>query len=130
MRQDAARLYQKSSPYSYEDTLLNLEVAIAEYNYRIINRAHIGQTLRDRGEENYPLSIIVSFCNITYAKEMMTINADLINDMPCVITVREELKKVVVSTKLMSDNTKNKRQNDFAGKINANLKAIVDATIE
>ena len=61
---------------------------------------------------------------------MMQINADLINDMPCVITVREEPQGVIVGTKLMDNATQNNRQNDFANKINTNLKSIVDTTIE
>ena len=42
-------LYQQPSAYTYEDTLLNLDIAIAEHNYRITGRSHIGQALRDRG---------------------------------------------------------------------------------
>ncbi len=124
------RIYQKISPYDYEDTLLNLDIAISEHNYRIIHRSNIGQAVRDRGEKDYPLSTVISFCNITYAKEMMEINSDLINDMPCIVTVREEKEGVIIGTKLMITNTKNARQNDFAQRINANLIAIVEATVE
>lgn len=124
------RIYQQSSSYNFEDTLLNLDIAISEHNYRIIHRSNIGQAVRDRGEQNYPLSTVISFCNITYAKEMMEINSDLINDMPCVVTVREDQQGVIVGTKLMVDNTNNERQNDFAKRINDNLKSIVKATIE
>ena len=125
-----SRIYQQQSNYDFEDTLINLDIAISEHNYRIIHRSKIGQAVRDRGEKDYPLSIVISFCNITYAKEMMEINSDLINDMPCIITVREEEKGVIVGTKFMIDNTDNKRQNDFAKRINDNLRSIVEATIE
>lgn len=125
-----SRIYQQQSNYDFEDTLINLDIAISEHNYRIIHRSKIGQAVRDRGEKDYPLSIVISFCNITYAKEMMEINSDLINDMPCIVTVREEQQGVIVGTKLMIDNTDNKRQNDFAKRINDNLKSIVEATIE
>jgi uncharacterized protein (DUF302 family) len=128
--EDQNRLYQHHSSYGFEDTLLNLDIAIAEHNYRIIHRSHIGQAVRDRGEPNYPLSTITSFCNITYAREMMDINQDLINDMPCNVAVRETADGVIVSTKLMNNNTKLKSQNDFANKINTNLKSIVEATVE
>jgi len=124
------RIYQQHSNYGYEDTLLNLDIAISEHNYRIIHRSKIGQAVRDRGEKDYPLSIVISFCNITYAKEMMEINSNLINDMPCIITVREQQQGVIVGTKLMNDNTHNNRQNEFAIRINNNLKAIIEATIE
>lgn len=124
------RIYQQTSNYDYEDTLLNLDIAISEHNYRIIHRSKIGQAVRDRGEKDYPLSIVISFCNITYAKEMMDINSDLINDMPCIVTVREEKEGVIIGTKLMTENTENQRQNDFAKKINNNLKSIIADTIE
>ena len=124
------RIYQQTSNYDYEDTLLNLDIAISEHNYRIIHRSKIGQAVRDRGEKDYPLSIVISFCNITYAKEMMDINSDLINDMPCIVTVREEKEGVIIGTKLMTENTDNQRQNDFAKKINNNLKSIITDTIE
>jgi len=124
------RIYQKTSSYDYEDTLLNLDIAISEHNYRIIHRSNIGQAIRDRGEKNYPLSTVISFCNITYAKEMMEINADLINDMPCIVTVREDSKGVIVGTKLMSLKSNNIHQINFAKRINSNLKSIIAATIE
>lgn len=125
------RFYQKQSPYSFEDTLLNLDIAISEYNYRIIHRSHIGQAVRDRGDKTFPLSTITSFCNITYAKEMLEINADLINDMPCNIAVRETLQgQVIVSTKLMDETVADPRQVQFAKKINQNLKGIIQSTVE
>ncbi len=124
------RIYQLASEYDYEETLLNLDIAISEHNYRIIHRSNIGKAIRDRGEKDYPLSTVISFCNITYAKEMMEINSDLINDMPCIVTVREEKEGVIVGTKLMLTNTNNERQNAFAKRINDNLTSIVQATIE
>ncbi len=126
----SSRVFQLKSNYDYEETLLNLDIAISEHNYRIIHRSNIGKAIRDRGEKDYPLSTVISFCNITYAKEMMEINSDLINDMPCIVTVREEKGGVIVGTKLMISNTTNQRQNDFATRINNNLTSIVEATVE
>jgi uncharacterized protein (DUF302 family) len=125
-----SRIYERESPYSFEDTLLNLDIAISEYNYRIIHRSHIGQAVRDRGDKDFPLSTITSFCNITYAKEMMQINPILINDMPCNIGVREDAGKVIIGTKLMQEDVSSPAQQAFAQKINANLKGIIGATIE
>ena len=125
------RLYERESPYSFQDTILNLDIAISEYNYRIIHRSHIGQAVRDSGDKDFPLSTITSFCNITYAKEMMEINPLLINDMPCNIAVRETAEgKVIVGTKLMREAVSDPAQKKFAEKINANLKGIIGATIE
>jgi len=127
---ESTRIYQQTSLDNYEDTLQNLDIAISEHNYRIIHRSNIGQAIRDRGDKNYPLSTVISFCNISYAREMMDINSDLINDMPCIVTVREEKNSVVVGTKLMIEDTANSAQNEFAVRINSNLKSIIEATVE
>jgi uncharacterized protein (DUF302 family) len=123
------RLYQQYSTYSFADTAQNLDIAISEHNYRIIHKSHIGQAIRDRGDSDYPLSTIINFCNITYAKEMLEIDPNLINDMPCIIAIREQKDNVVVSTQLMNEQTLNPQEQAFAQKINQNLKNIIDATI-
>ncbi|KGM08093.1 putative lipoprotein [Methylophaga thiooxydans] len=129
--QQEDRIYERISPYSFQDTILNLDIAISEYNYRIIHRSHIGQAVRDRGDNDFPLSTITSFCNITYAKEMMLINPVLINDMPCNIAVRQTSdQKVIVSTKFMDESVTDAEQSAFAKKINTNLRGIIGATIE
>lgn len=126
-----ARIYQQNSPYNFADTILNLDIAISEYNYRIIHRSHIGQAIRDRGDTNFPLSTLISFCNITYAKEMLLINSDLINAMPCDVAVRQTNDgRVFVSTMLMNEQVSNPAEQAFAKKINANLTGIIDATVE
>ncbi len=125
-----SRIYEKVSEYSFEDTLMNLDIAIAEHNYRIIHRSNIGQAIRDRGDIDFPLSTITSFCNISYAKEMMLINPDLINEMPCNIAVREQDQRVLVSSQLMNENTGAVEQQAFAKKINTNLINIIEATVE
>ncbi|PCJ32016.1 MAG: hypothetical protein COA90_04620 [Gammaproteobacteria bacterium] len=124
------RIYQKISPYDYEDTLMNLDIAISEHNYRIIHRSNIGQAIRDRGDKDYPLSTVISFCNISYAKEMIEINSDLLNDMPCIVTVQEQQDKVIIGTRLMKINSANQQQNEFAQRINNNLTSIVESAIE
>lgn len=125
---DQVRHFQAVSPYNFVETMQNLDIAISEFNYRIIHRSDIGQAVRDRGEADFPLSTIVSFCNITYAREMMLINDDLINDMPCNVAVRETVSGVIVSTRLMNDAAGSDAQQAFAKKINTNLKKIIGAT--
>ncbi len=130
-KNEPLKIYQLYSDYSFEETLLNLDLAISEHNYRIIHRSQIGQAIRDRGDKDFPLSTITNFCNITYAKEMIEINSDLINEMPCTIAVREERTQgIIVSSRLMDEHTANNKQNEFASKINSNLKSIIAATVE
>lgn len=125
---EADRRFQAVSPYNFAETMQNLDIAISEFNYRIIHRSDIGQAVRDRGDKDFPLSTIVSFCNITYAKEMMLINDDLINDMPCNVAVRETADGVIVSSRLMDENAGSDAQQDFAKKINSNVIKIIGAT--
>ncbi len=130
-KSEPIKIYQLKSDYSFEETLLNLDLAISEHNYRIIHRSQIGQAIRDRGDKDFPLSTITNFCNITYAKEMMEINPDLINEMPCTIAIREQVGQgIIVSSRLMDEHTPNEKQNEFALKINNNLKSIIAATVE
>lgn len=126
---DTNRIIEKNSPYNYQDTLDNLDIAISEYNYRIIHKSEIGSAIRERGDEAFPLSVVISFCNITYAKEMMLINEQLINEMPCIMTVRETNDGVVIGTRLMDEKVANKKQAEFAAQINDNLIKIMEATI-
>jgi len=126
---NTSRILEKNSPYNYEETLLNLDIAISEYNYRIIHKSEIGSAIRERGDENFPLSTVISFCNITYAKEMMLINEQLINDMPCIITVRESNSGVIIGTRLMDVNVSDNDQARFAARINDDLIKIMEATI-
>ncbi|HAO25661.1 MAG: hypothetical protein CMH21_03910 [Methylophaga sp.] len=123
------RIIEINSPYSYQETLENLNIAISEHNYRIIHKSDIGSAIRERGDEDFPLSIVISFCNITYAKEMMLINEQLINDMPCIMTVRESSNGVIIGTRLMDENVADKKQAEFAARINDNLKKIMEATV-
>lgn len=125
---ESDRRFQAVSPYNFSETMQNLDIAISEFNYRIIHRSDIGQAVRDRGDKDFPLSTIVSFCNITYAKEMMLINDDLINDMPCNVAVRETADGVIVSSRLMDENAGSDAQQDFAKKINSNVIKIIGAT--
>lgn len=125
---ESDRRFQAVSPYNFAETMQNLDIAISEFNYRIIHRSDIGQAVRDRGDKDFPLSTIVSFCNITYAKEMMLINDDLINDMPCNVAVRETADGVIVSSRLMDENAGSDAQQDFAKKINTNIIKIIGAT--
>lgn len=60
---------------------------------------------------------------------MMLINEKLINDMPCIITVRETENGVVIGTRLMDESVADKKQAEFAAKINDNLEKIMEATI-
>ena len=122
--------YEKYSAEDFDTTLMNLDIAISEHNYRIIHRSTIGQAIRDRGEEDFPLSTITEFCNITYAREMMEINPDLINAMPCRIAVREEPDGVLVSTRLMDETVADPKQVAFAKRINHNLTEIIADTVE
>lgn len=53
---------------------------------------------------------------------MMLINERLINDMPCIITVRETQNGTIIGTRLMDENVADTEQAEFAKKINNNLK--------
>lgn len=124
----SSRIYSQISPYNFDETMFNLDIAISEHNYRLIHRSDIGQAIRDRGDPTFPLISVINFCNITYAHEMLMIDIELINDMACEVVVRESDSGVIVSTRLMNESLGSAEQQAFAKKMNLNIKKIVEAT--
>ena len=58
------QIYTKISKKDFLDIIQDAEFAITENNFRIINRLHIGQSIRDRGTELFPKHEVILFCNL------------------------------------------------------------------
>lgn len=124
-------LIERLSPYDFEETLQNLDIAISEHNYRLMHRSHIGQAVRDRGEKSFPLATITSFCNITHAREMMHLNPRLISVGSCEVAVRESVEGVIVSTRLLTVlDPHNPDEHAFVARMNQELLQVIEATIQ
>jgi len=115
---------------SYPDVLAELEVAITERNFRITGHNKIGSVIRERENIAFPDYDTLQFCNLTQARVMLEISPASVAWMPCNVAVRSEGTKVIVTTHLLPTDSTNARLNEFALKMNEELKAIVHFAVE
>ena len=114
----------------YPDVLAELEVAITERNFRITGHNKIGSIIREREGVTFPDYDTLQFCNLTQARVMLEISPASVSWMPCNVAVRAEGGKVIVTTHLLPVDSSDPRLNEFARKMNEELKAIVHFAVE
>lgn len=122
--------YQVETGKPYEEVLAELQVAIAEHNFRITGHSRVGKVIRERGAENFPEYDTVQFCNLTLAKTVLDITPHAIAYMPCNVVTYQFEGKTIVRTHLLPEDTDNPALNKFAGEMNPQLKQIVDFAAE
>ncbi len=118
--------YQRETTKPYDDVLAELEVAIAEYNFRITGHSRVGKVIRDRGAKNFPEYDTIQFCNLTHARTLLEITPHAISFMPCNVVIYQFNGKTLIKTHLLPEHSDNQTLNQFAQKMNLKLKAIVD----
>ncbi|WP_411727150.1 hypothetical protein [Methyloglobulus sp.] len=74
--------YQVETRKPYDDVLAELEVAIAENNFRITGHSRVGKVIRDRGTKNFPEYDTIQFCNLTEAKTILLMSPRLFGTCP------------------------------------------------
>ena len=114
----------------YQDVLAELEVAITERNFRITGHNKIGSVIREREGIDFPDYDTLQFCNLTQARVMLELSPATVAWMPCNVAVRAEAGKVIVTTHLLPTDSADPRLNEFARKMNEELKAIVLFAVE
>jgi len=115
---------------SYSDVLAELEVAITERNFRITGHNKIGSVIRERENIAFPDYDTLQFCNLTQARVMLEMSPASVAWMPCNVAVRSEGGKVIVTTHLLPTDSRDPRLNEFARKMNEELKTIVHFAVE
>lgn len=129
-RESAPSYYEAATTKPYADVLAELELAITERNFRITGHNKIGSVIREREHIRFPDYDTLQFCNLTYAREMLEIEPAAVRFMPCNIAVRAEGSQVIVTTHLLPTDSANPKLNAFAVKMNEQLRAIVDFSVE
>ena len=114
----------------YQDVLAELEVAITERNFRITGHNKIGGAIREREGIDFPDYDTIQFCNLSQARVMLEMSPASVAWMPCNVAVRSEAGKVIVTTHLLPTDSADPRLNEFARKMNEELKAIVLFAVE
>lgn len=115
---------------SYPDVMAELEVAITERNFRITGHNKIGSVIRERENIEFPDYDTIQFCNLSQAREMLTLSPASVAWMPCNVAVRSEGGRVIVTTHLLPTDSANPKLNEFARHMNEELKAIVRFAVE
>jgi uncharacterized protein (DUF302 family) len=118
--------YQVETTKPYDEVLAELEVAIAEHNFRITGHSRVGKVIRDRGAKDFPEYDTIQFCNLTLAKTVLEITPHAIGYMPCNVVTYQFQGKTIIKTHLLPEHTDNSELNRFAVEMNPQLKQIVD----
>ena len=75
--------YQATTLKPYDEVLAELEIAIAEHNFRITGHSRVGKVIRNRGTKNFPEYDTIQFCNLTHAKTLLQLSPHAVSYMPC-----------------------------------------------
>jgi uncharacterized protein (DUF302 family) len=118
--------YQAETNKPYDDVLAELEVAIAEHNFRITGHSRVGKVIRDRGTKDFPEYDTLQFCNLTHAKTLLLMSPHAVSYMPCNIVTYDYNGKTIIKTHLLPTTTDNEELNQFSKKMNKKLRQIVD----
>ena len=127
---EIVQYYQAETKKPYDDVLAELEIAIAEHNFRITGHSRVGKVIRDRGTKDFPDYDTIQFCNLTHAKTLLLMSPHAVSYMPCNIVTYDFKGKTIVKTNLLPTDTDNDELNQFSEKMNKVLKQIVDFAVE
>jgi len=122
--------YQLETLKPYDEVLAELEVAIAEHNFRITGHSRVVKVIRDRGAVGFPEYDTVQFCNLTLAKTVLEITPHAIGYMPCNVVTYQFEGKTIIRTHLLPEDTGNPELDKFAEEMNPQLKQIVEFAAE
>jgi len=122
--------YQVETLKPYDDVIAELEIAIAEHNFRITGHSRVGKVIRERGAEGFPEYDTVQFCNLSLAKTILEITPHAIGFMPCNVVTYQFEGKTIIKTHLLPEDNDNPQLNQFAVSMNLQLRQIVDFAAE
>ena len=121
-----SEIHKKISTKNFDDIIQDVEFAITENNFRVVNRLNIGESIQERKEKKFPKNEIILFCNLSLAEEMLILEPDYINFCPYKITINEQNNETFIATRLMPINTGSTKLNNFALKMNNILVKMVE----
>lgn len=127
---ETIQYYQADTQKPYDDVLAELEIAIAEHNFRITGHSRVGKVIRDRGTIGFPNYDTVQFCNLTHAKTLLQLSPHAVSYMPCNVVIYAFDGKTIIKTHLLPTDTQNQQLNLFSKEMNSKLRQIVDFAAE
>lgn len=85
------------SPYTIEETIENLKLAIADQNFTLIRTDYVEHGFVEEGKENKK-QVVLHFCNFNFLFQALAIDPRVGIFLPCRVTVTEHEGKVQVTT--------------------------------
>jgi cytochrome c oxidase cbb3-type subunit 3 len=85
------------SPYTIEETIENLKIAIADQNFTLIRTDYVEHGFVEEGKENKK-QVVLHFCNFNFLFQALAIDPRVGIFLPCRVTVTEQDGKVQVTT--------------------------------
>ncbi len=119
--------YVATTSKPFDDTVDDLMYAIGGENFRVTDSNRVGSVIAKRGYTSFPDSLVVHFCNLEYARLILSRAPDKLLEMPCRVVVAERDGHVVVETRLLADDP---RLGPLIGEINDILRRVVDTAVE
>lgn len=117
-------VYQRISNKPFKTVIDDAIFAINQHNFRLISQSDISKALSERDNHPFPALTILSFCNLSYAKEVLETTGGIAAIyMPCRMIIRQVGKQVVIETLLLNDPL---IQPELANKINQIMRSIAD----
>lgn len=119
-------LYTTTTDKSFHEVVEDLQFAITERNYRVVNTLQIGKAIRERGFADFPRNAVILYCNLTFAQAMLEEEPDYLNHCPARISVRENGATVLISAHLFPESGYNNALDEIIRKSNTHIREIVD----
>ena len=119
-------VYEKTTQKTLPDILEDTEFSITEHNLRIVDRLHIGQSVRSRGNGQFPDYEIILYCSLTFAEKILSLSPEMINICPGRITIRGTGDSHIISAPLWPEHTGTRELRRLMHNMNGEVKAIVD----
>ncbi len=127
---DQRKFYTLETDKPLQEVIDDTEFAITEHNMRITGRLHVGKTIQERGNPDFPAYEIILYCSITLAQKMLELAPEYINYCPGRITIREEDKNFLVTAPLWPEETGNEELKQYLQKMNKYAREIVDFAVD
>lgn len=117
--------FELRSNKPFEKIMEDAEFAITEYNFRIVNKLHIGQAISDRNNSYFPENEIFLFCNLTITEKILNIDPNNIIYCPYRVIIYENNNSFIVKTQLLTQDNNAAENNKLIKSVNDTLRSIV-----
>lgn len=122
----ADSIYTARTDKNFSDVVEDVEFAITERNYRIVNTLKIGKAIQERGYSEFPQNTVILFCNLSFARSMLEIEPDYLNHCPARISVRETRDNVLIGGHLFPESGYNQALDEIIRNTNSDIVEIVN----